>query len=68
MSKLERHFHAKCAAANTPFIRYSEDAGHNEGRLYLSKRELLALAAELNQFIEYYSEDFTEPRIDYKDI
>ena len=64
MAKLERHFHVKWAGPNTPFIRFCK----NDERIYLSKRELVALAAEIDSFTHYYKEDFTEERIDNTDL
>lgn len=62
-----RSFHPKWAGPNTPFIKYFIPPGLNEERLYLSKRELKDLANELNQFIEYYNDDFSDERIDIED-
>jgi len=64
MADIERHFHVKWAGPNTPFIRFCK----NDERIYLSKRELVALAAEIDSFTHYYREDFTEERIDYTDL
>ena len=61
--KLERHFHVKWASPNTPFIRFCK----NDERIYLSKRELVALAAEIDSFTYFYREDFTEEKIDIQD-
>jgi hypothetical protein len=49
----------KWAGPNTPFISLN---GSDE-RLYLSKEELVALYIELNDFIEFYKENFTADRI-----
>lgn len=62
-----RHIHAKWAGPNTPFVKISKDAGLDEQRVYLSKKEILALAEELNRFIDFYKEDFSESRIDIED-
>ena len=64
MAELERHFHVKWAGPNTPFVRFYK----NDERIYLSKRELVALAAEIDSFTHYYKEDFTEERIDNTDL
>lgn len=63
MAKIERHFHIKWAGPNTPYIRFC----NSDKRIYLSKRELVELAAEIDSFTDYYKEDFTEDRIDIKD-
>lgn len=68
MSKIERHFHVKWAGPNTPYIRFCKDAGLDEKRIYLSKRELVALEAEIKSFTHYYREDFMEDRIDIEDL
>lgn len=49
--------------AEYPFIRMTSD----DRRLYLSKRELVALMHEIESFVHYYREDFTEERIDIED-
>lgn len=63
MAKIERHFHIKWAGPNTPFIRFCK----NDERIYLSKRELVALAAEIDSFTHYYKSEFMEDRIDIED-
>lgn len=64
MDKFERPFHIKWAGNNTPFIRFCK----NDERIYLSKRELVALAVEIDSFTHYYKEDFSEDRIDNVDL
>lgn len=59
----KRHANVKWAGPNTPFIRMTKD----DRRLYLSKRELVALMHEIESFVHYYREDFTEGRIDIED-
>jgi hypothetical protein len=63
MPEIERHFHVKWAGPNTPYIRFCK----NDERIYLSKRELVALAAEIESFTHYYRENFMEDRIDLED-
>jgi len=63
MSEIERHFHVKWAGPNTPYIRRNKD----DERMYMTKRELVALAAEIESFTHYYRENFTEERIDLED-
>ncbi len=64
MSEIERHFHIKWAGPNTPYIRFCK----SDERIYLSKRELVALEAEIKSFTHYYKEDFMEDRIDNTDF
>lgn len=64
MSEIERHFHIKWAGPNTPYIRFCKD----DKRIYLTKRELVALAAEIDSFTHYYREDFMEDKIDNIDV
>jgi hypothetical protein len=59
----ERRAHVKWAGPNSPFIRMTSD----DRRLYLSKRELVALMHEIESFVHYYRGDFTEERIDIED-
>jgi hypothetical protein len=63
MTKIERHFHIKWAGPNTPYIRFCK----NDERIYLSKRELVALGAEIESFTHYYQSEFMEDRIDIED-
>lgn len=58
-----RSTHVKWAGPNTPYIRVNR----TDERLYLTKRELVGLMHEIESFVHYYREDFTEERIDYKD-
>jgi len=60
---IERHCHVKWAGPNSPYIRFCK----NDERIYLSKRELVALAAEIDSFVHYYLENFMEDRIDITD-
>lgn len=53
----------KWASANTAVILVNRD----DYRLYLTKSELAELGKEINEFINYYSDDFSENRIDYVD-
>jgi hypothetical protein len=53
----------KWASANTPVILVNRD----DSRLYLTKTELAELGKKINDFINYYSDDFSEKRIDYID-
>lgn len=61
--KDKRHVNVKWAGPNTLFIRMMKD----DRRLYLSKRELVALMHEIESFVHYYREDFTEKQIDIED-
>lgn len=61
--KSERRAHVKWAGPNTPYIRMMSD----DRRLYLNKRELVAVMHEIESFIHYYREDFTEEHIDIED-
>lgn len=61
--KDERRVHIKWAGPNSPYIRMMSD----DRRLYLSKRELIALMHEIESFTHYYREDFSEERIDIED-
>lgn len=63
MEQIERHFHVKWAGPNSPYIRFCK----NDERIYMSKRELVALAEEIASFTHYYKEDFMEDRIDIED-
>lgn len=51
----------KWAGPNTPYISFNK----TDERLCLSKRELLALLVELKAFVNFYKEDFVEPRLSY---
>jgi len=62
-SELERHFHIKWAGPNTPYIRFCK----NDERIYLTKREVVALMHELEGFVHYYDSCFSEENIDNKD-
>jgi len=64
MAKIKKYFHVKWAGPNTPYIIFCKDGK----RIYLSKRELVELADEINSFTHYYKENFTEDRIDLEDI
>ncbi len=57
MSKLT---HVKWIGPNDPIVIVNR----NNARLYLTKRELMHLAKEINEFVTYYKEDFSEGRID----
>lgn len=61
--KDDRKVRIKWAGPNTPFIRMTSD----DRRLYLSKRELVALMHEIESFTHYYRESFTEETIDRVD-
>lgn len=60
MSKLS---HVKWISANSPMIKLAR----NDSRLYLTKRELLSLRDEIDEFISYYSSEFVEPVLNYED-
>ncbi len=51
--------HVKWIGPNDPMVRIVR----NDARLYLTKRELVALMHEIEEFTKYYSEDFSEARI-----
>lgn len=57
---IQKRVHVKWIGPNEPMIRLAR----NDARLYLNKRELLALRDEIDEFAKYYSEDFSESRID----
>lgn len=50
----------KWIGPNDPMIRIVR----NDARLYITKRELVGLMHEIESFIHYYHDDFTEERID----
>lgn len=60
----EKLTHVKWASSNMPMIKVVR----NNTRLYLTKRELLSLRDEIDEFISYYSRDFVEPVLDFEDI
>lgn len=39
----------------------------NDARLYINRRELIALKEEINDFINFYSDQFSEDKIDSED-
>lgn len=57
---MERRAHVKWIGPNDPMIIITR----NDARLYLTKRELVALMHEIESFTHYYREDFTEEKID----
>ena len=57
---MERRVHVKWIGPNDPMIIVTR----NDARLYLTKRELVALMHEIESFTHYYREDFTEEKID----
>lgn len=57
---MTKKVHVKWIGPNDPMIRIVR----NDARLYLTKRELLELRQEIKEFINFYSEDFSEDRID----
>ena len=61
MSKLT---HVKWISSNLPVIMLKR----NDDRLYLTKLELKELRDEIDEFIEYYKEDFEEPNINWNDF
>jgi hypothetical protein len=52
--------HVRWVGPNDPTIRIIR----NDARLYLTKRELVDLMKEIEEFVNYYREDFTSDRID----
>ena len=58
----DREVNIKWAGPNTPYIKFSDDE-----RIFLTKRELVALQHEIDSFINYYQENFTVDRIDITD-
>jgi hypothetical protein len=56
----EKMVHIKWIGPNDPVVRIVR----NDARLYLTKRELIALMQEIESFVDYYQEDFTEGKLD----
>lgn len=50
----------KWMAGNMPVIVVHR----TDSRLYLTKRELVAIKEEIESFVDYYKDDFTEDRLD----
>lgn len=59
-------FTVKWAAPNTLYIRSNKE--NDDNRLYMSKVELISLRDEINEFIEYYSTDFSKANINTIDL
>lgn len=57
---MNEHIRVKWIAGNMPVIVVRR----NDARLYITKRELVAIKEEIESFVEYYKDDFTEERID----
>lgn len=53
----------KWAGPNTALLISKQDGQ----RIYMTKKELIKLKAELNEFTDYYPEDFGPDRIDITD-
>ena len=51
----------KWVSSNFPMVIVNR----NDSRLYLTKRELVELKTEIEDFIAFYADDFEEPNIDY---
>lgn len=64
MPEFKKPFHIRWAGPNTPYIRFFK----GDKRIYLSKRELVALVDEIDDFTNYYRECFMKDRIDAEDI
>lgn len=43
------------------------ETNSNDKRLYMDKKELLALLEVVGAFVEGYKEDFVEPQLSYKE-
>lgn len=43
------------------------ETNSNDKRLYMDKKELLALLEVATRFVEDYKEDFAEPQLSYKE-
>lgn len=54
----------KWAGPNTPFIELQR----TDTRLYPTKRELVAIMAGIQEFMDQYPESFTSDTIDYNDF
>jgi hypothetical protein len=54
----------KWAGPNTPFIELQR----NDTRLYPTKRELVAIMAGIQEFMDQYPESFTSDTIDHNDF
>ena len=53
----------KWACSNTPYV----ECERTNERIYLTKRELIALMQEVGEFVEYYLDDFSYDRINDND-
>ena len=56
--------HVKWIGANLPMIKVRR----NDARLYLTKLELKHLRSEIDEFIAFYADDFSEEKISIDNI
>lgn len=59
----DRKINIKWAGTHTPYIKFSDGE-----EIFLSKRELVTLRNEIESFVNYYQENFTDDRIDLTDV
>lgn len=60
----DRKVHIKWIGPNDPMIRIVR----NNARLYITKRELVELMEEIESFVQYYRDDFSDERIDVETL
>lgn len=53
----------KWASGNMPVVVCTR----NDARYYLTKRELVDLRHEIDEFVKFYEDDFSDKRIDIED-
>jgi len=63
-TNMTKSIDVKWAGPNTPYISI-ERTGE---RVYPTKREILAMLQEIQEFVEYYKDNFSEGRLDYTDV
>jgi len=56
--------HVEWITGNTPLIKIKR----NDVQISVTKQELLALRDEINEFMEFYKEDFAHPNIEWNDL
>lgn len=57
----DRYISVKWASCNVPYIEFDQSGD----RVYPSKRELLQMLKEIQEFVEYYKDRFKDPYLDF---